>query len=300
MIKKFILVLKGMCMGAADVVPGVSGGTMALILGIYQQLILAIKSFDLIWFKGLLSFDPKIIFLRPHFPFLIPLIIGIISAVLFFTRVVPLPLLIKSHPEQVYGLFFGLILSSIIILLKDIKGFTLPCYISVFAGLASGLFIFNLVPANTPDDTWFIFISGAIAICAMILPGISGSFILLMLKKYTFVLNAIGHFQFSVIIPFALGAAIGLMLFSRLLSYLLNRFNQTTLLFIVGILAASLKVIWPFQNREFESLHGKEYLIKSTPFFPQYFNELVLQSLLFAVAGFITVLLFEFLANRLK
>ncbi len=299
-ISRFTLVLKGMCMGSADVVPGVSGGTMALILGIYQQLILAIKSFDLLWFKSLLSFDLKTVFQRPHFSFLIPLITGIFAAILFFTRVVPLPVLINTHAEQIYGLFFGLILASIIVLFDEIRGFTLSCYLSVFTGLVSGIYIFNMVPTNTPDDSWFIFVCGAMAICAMILPGISGSFILLMLKKYAYILNAIGHFQFSVIIPFALGAALGLMLFSRLLSYLLNRFYKGTLLFIVGILAASLWEIWPFQDRVYESLGGKEYLIGSTPFIPDQLSEMVLQSFIFALAGFFVVLLIDFLAKRMK
>ncbi len=285
-------------MGAADVVPGVSGGTMALILRIYQQLINAIKSFDLIWFKSIITFDIKTVIQRPHFAFIMPLFIGIFVSIIIFTRAIPLPVLIKTHPEQVYGLFFGLILASILLLLREIKGYNLSCYVAMFSGLALGLYVFNLVPATTPDDSWFIFVSGAIAICAMILPGISGSFILLMLKKYSYILDAIGHFEFSVIIPFALGAGISLMLFSRFLSYLLSRFYKVTLLFIVGILAASLWVIWPFQNRVYGSLRDKEYLIKSTPFVPDQLNEIVSQSFLFALTGFALVLLIDLLAKK--
>ena len=110
------IVLKGFCMGTADVVPGVSGGTMAFILGIYQQLIEAIKSFDLDWLQGLFRLQGRIIFKRPHFSFLIPLGIGIFSALIFFTRVISLPTLIVTHPEAIYGLFFGLILGSVWIL----------------------------------------------------------------------------------------------------------------------------------------------------------------------------------------
>ena len=292
------LILKGMCMGAADVVPGVSGGTMALILGIYQKLINAIKSFDYLWFKSFVTFDIKTIVSRPHFSFIIPLFIGIFAAILIFTRVIPLPVYIKTHPEQVYGLFFGLIFASIYLLLREIKFSDAISFVTISLGVISGMLVFSMVPTETPDDTWFIVLSGAVAICAMILPGISGSFILLMLKKYSYILNGIGHFQFHIIIPFAIGAAVGLMLFSRFLSYLLNRFYKPTLLFIVGLLVASLWVIWPFQDRVYETVRDKERLINSTPIIPEQFSAEVIQSILFIVLGFIIVFVIDFFAKQ--
>lgn len=295
---KLVLILKGMCMGAADVVPGVSGGTMALIMGIYQQLINAIKSFDFLWFKALVSFDFKTVFTRPHLTFLIPLFIGILASIVLFTRVFPLPIYILLYPELVFGLFFGLILASIFILVKQTKLTDIIHYIFVLAGMALGIYVFNMVPEETPNDTWFVFLTGAIAICAMILPGISGSFLLLMLKKYSYILTAIGHFQLSIIIPFALGAASGLMLFSRLLSYLLNRYNKSTLAFIIGLLIASLWVIWPFQERRYATIEGKEKLIESLPYFPQYMTLEVMQSIGMALIGFIVVICIDYLANR--
>jgi len=176
-------------MGAADVVPGVSGGTMALIFGIYSCLINAIKSFDTDWIKGIIKFDLEVILHRPHFAFLIPLVMGIFAAVLFFTRVVPLPILIRTHPEIIYGLFFGLILGSALVLMKVTESWSFKEIRFVIAGIAIGYLIFNMVPVETPDASWFIFLSGAVAISAMILPGISGSFILLMLKKYTYIFH---------------------------------------------------------------------------------------------------------------
>ena len=285
-------------MGAADVVPGVSGGTMALILGIYQKLINAIKSFDYQWFKSFLTLDFETIFHRPHFSFLIPLIIGISIAIIVFTRIFPLPVYIKTHPEQVYGLFFGLIFASIYFLFKEIKNIDFISGITLFGGVIAGMVVFNMVPKQTPDDTWFICLSGAIAICAMILPGISGSFILLILKKYSYILNGIGHFQLSIIIPFAIGAAIGLMLFSRLLSYLLNRFYKETLLFIIGLLIASLWIIWPFQERVYDIVRGKEVLIQSAPIIPESVSATVIQSILMIALGFVIVFVIDFLANR--
>ena len=213
-------------MGAADVVPGVSGGTMALIFGIYPRLINAIKSFDTDWIKGIIKLDLDVILHRPHFAFLIPLVIGILAAILFFTRVVPLPVLIRTHPEIIYGLFFGLILGSVLVLMKVTKSWSFKEIRFVIAGIAIGHLIFNMVPVETPDASWFIFLSGAVAISAMILPGISGSFILLMLKKYAYIFNAIGYFNFAVIIPFTLGMIMGLVLFSRVLSWLLKKWYQ--------------------------------------------------------------------------
>ena len=287
-------------MGAADVVPGVSGGTMALILGIYQKLINAIKSFDLIWFKSILVLNLKTVVSRPHFKFLIPLLLGIFIAILFFTRVVPLPILIKTHPAQVYGLFFGLILASILILIRHLDSTRTIHYLYLLAGTLFGYMIFTIVPAETPDTSLFIFVSGALAICAMILPGISGSFILLILNKYAYVLDAIGHFKLAVLIPFALGAASGLLLFSRFLSWLLEKYYKQTLLFIIGLLTASLWAIWPFQVRVFVTMGDKEKLLQSVPYVPSALNTEVYQSIALMLFGFFLVVAFDIIERRQK
>jgi putative membrane protein len=278
-------------MGAADVVPGVSGGTMAFILGIYRQLIDAIRSFDLIWFQSFYKFDVKVILTRPHFHFLVPLCIGIFCALLFFTRIVSLPTLIYTHPEAVYGLFFGLIVGSIWVLLTHADTLKIRQFIALLAGGIAGAIVFNLVPVQTPDTSWFIFFSGALAICAMILPGISGSFILLILNKYTYVFNAIGYFKLSILIPFGLGAVTGLLLFSRFLSMLLKKYYQSTIMFITGILLASLWVIWPFQERNYEVIHGKQYLIHSVPVIPSDITNSLIISTLLALFGAILVII---------
>lgn len=288
------LAAKGFCVGSADVVPGVSGGTMAFILGIYPQLINAIKSFDTEWLRMILSLNIKGIINRPHFGFLIPLGIGAVAALLFFTRIVPLPTLIRTQPETIYGLFFGLILGSIILLFRHL-GMTLLLRRSLFLiiGVLFGGFVVTLVPASTPDDSWFIFLCGAIAISAMILPGISGSFILLMMKKYAYIFNAIGHFDFSIILPFALGIITGVVLFSRFLSYILKSFYQQTILFITGLLVASLYVIWPFQNRVYEIVREKERLVSSAPYLPEVFSNQVFYSIGMMVIGLVLVILLD-------
>ena len=276
-------------MGTADVVPGVSGGTMAFILGIYNDLLEAIKSFDQSWLKAVFSFNVKQSLSKPHFGFLIPLFIGICCALLFFTRVISLPGLLISHPQEVYGLFFGLISGSIIILLQDMTGLNYRALIPAFTGILLGAVIFNLVPLQTPETPWFMFFAGAIAICAMILPGISGSFILLILNKYAYFFDAVGHFKISILIPFALGALTGLVIFSRLLSYLLKKYFENTVLFIIGILTASLWVIWPFQERSYEVIAGESRLVGSQPVIPSELASSEIISILLIITGFLVV-----------
>ncbi len=275
-------------MGAADVVPGVSGGTMAFILGIYTRLIDAIRSFDAVWLSALLRFDIARVLSRPHWSFLIPLGIGIISAIAFFTRVVPIPALLRSHPELVYGLFFGLVVGSVVVLLRDLGWRSWAELLWLAVGIVIGGAIVTAVPTTTPDDWWFITFSGAVAICAMVLPGISGSFILLIMGKYAHVLDGIGHLDITIIAPFALGAMLGLVAFTRALSWLLHRFERAMLLVICGFLVASLWVIWPFQDRIYVIVRGKQRLLESTPLMPS-FDETGFQAAVLAAIGFAVV-----------
>lgn len=294
------LVIKGFCMGMADIVPGVSGGTMALILGIYERLLAAIRSFDKEWLAGVIRLDLGVALKRPHFDFILPLVAGIFAALLFFTRIVPLPVLIRESPELVYGLFFGLILGSIMVLMKELKGFGAGDAITLVFGMLAGLFIVNMVPVQTPDTSWFMFLAGAIAICAMILPGISGSFLLLLMHKYSTVITALGELNLSVLVPFALGCIAGLAGFSRFLGWLLKGFYQRTLLVIKGILLASLWVLWPFQQRSYEVIAGKEKLVSSLPQWPLRFDETVIGSVGLMLIGLSTVLTIHALSQRNK
>jgi len=295
-----VLILKGFCMGTADVIPGVSGGTMALILGIYNRFINAIKSFDLVWLRGILRFDTRTIFGRPDFVFLIPLLTGIVAALFFFTRIISLPTLLETYPEPVYGLFFGLIAGSIIILIQGMEKLTVTGSVYLVMGTVFGLVVFNLVPMNTPETGWFVFISGILAICAMLLPGISGSFVLLILRKYSYVFNAIGYLDFSVLIPFILGIVTGLVIFSRFLSWLLNKYYVQTILAIIGMLIASLWVIWPFQNRVYETINNRQQLISTTPYFPESFVLNIQIALLMVIIGFTSVVVINIIANRIS
>lgn len=285
-----ILASKGFCMGAADIVPGVSGGTMAFILGIYTRLIDAINSFDTTWVCTLLNLDFRSAVTRPHFQFLVPLGVGLLGAVVFFTQVVPIPSLLKTYPEYIYSLFFGLIIGSILILFIDIGWKSLTDWLYVIVGTALGGFVVTTVPAQTPDEWWFVMVSGAIAICAMLLPGISGSFILLILGKYAYVLEGIGNLNLAIIIPFIFGAGVGLIVFTRLLSWLLHRFERPMLLIIGGFLIASLWIIWPFQQRQYASIGGTQRLVESSPIAPPW-DTITIEALLLGLIGITIVLL---------
>lgn len=247
-------------MGSADIIPGVSGGTMALILKIYNRLIHAISSFDLSFLKSFFTFRWQSAFSRVHWKFLAALLSGIIGAIAFFTRVVPLQLYMFTHPELIYGLFFGLIIGSIGILIKAIDNFSWKHVLWVLGGILIGLWVVTRVPAETPESPWFIFLSGCVAICAMVLPGISGSYILLILRKYDFILSQLGKIGSSdtvsallVLAPFVVGALVGLMLFTRLLSWLLDTRYAKTLAVLIGFLIGSLYVIWPYQHRTYST-----------------------------------------------
>ena len=255
------LYLKGFAMGSADVVPGVSGGTMALILGIYSRLIFAIKSVDLETIKKVFTLKWDAVFTRVHWMFLISVFLGGISAIFFFTRVIPLPVLMHTHPEIIYGLFFGLITGSILLLLRAIGDVGWREAVTVIAGAGIGFRIVTLVPTDTPETSLFVFLSGSLAITAMVLPGISGSFILLILRKYEYILGNIALLgtdrtmeAIAVLIPFGLGMVAGIVLFVRLLSWLLKRYHILTLCLLVGFMAGSLYVIWPFQEREYTEI----------------------------------------------
>tara|TARA_R100000908_G_scaffold65369_1_gene55063 strand:+ start:132144 stop:133277 length:1134 start_codon:yes stop_codon:yes gene_type:complete len=267
------LVLKGFLMGSADIVPGVSGGTMALIVGIYERLLNAIKSVNGRFLKLFFTFKWKAAFKEMHVFFLIALFTGIFSALAFFTKVVPLQVYMFTHPEIVYGLFFGLIVGSIYILIKALQRFSKLELLMLFLGMAFGIWIVSLVPADTPEHPAFVFLSGSIAICAMILPGISGSYLLLIMRKYDYLLSQIGKIGgvetmdgLIGLLPFMLGAIVGLAAFSRFLSWLLSKYHPQTIAVLIGFLIGSLYVIWPYQHRDFvEQVRDVEVVYLTNP-----------------------------------
>ena len=241
--------LKGFAMGSVDIVPGISGGTMALILKIYSKIIKEIKSIDIVFLKNILQFKFKKAFSLIDAPFLISLFIGIITAIIALARIIDW--LLTNHPVYLYSFFFGLIIISAFLLIPkrniSIKSITL-----LIVGFFIAAAISFLSPANTPETYLFIFLSGALAICAMILPGISGAFVLLLLGKYEFMISVLKNpsslENIIIIIIFIFGCLVGLLSFSRFLNQLLKKHYHLTLMVLIGFMLGALNKIWPFKK----------------------------------------------------
>lgn len=246
---------KGACMGAADVIPGVSGGTIAFIMGIYDEFVGSIASINAEAVRLLFSGRLRQFWKHINGNFLLAIIIGIGFSV--FTLAGLMQMLLNNFPIQTWAFFFGLIVASSIFILRGISGWKVKEAILVAAGIILGTTVCTLSPTNTPDGLWFIFLSGAIAICAMILPGISGSFILLILGKYQYIMGCIsgllsGDFwnNFIILSVFAVGAMTGIIGFSKFLHWLLARWNKETLIVLAGFIIGSLVKVWPWNNME--------------------------------------------------
>ena len=256
-LKDYIMVgVKGACMGAADVIPGVSGGTIAFITGIYDEFVGSIARVDAEAVRLLLKGKIRDFWKHINGTFLLSVIAGIGVSVVSLAGL--MQMLLSDYPVQTWAFFFGLIVASSIFILRGISGWK-ALYGGLLAlGVVLGVTVCTLSPTQTPDALWFIFISGAIPICAMILPGISGSFILLILGKYQYIMGVISGLttgeNFSqnlvIIAVFLVGAVFGILSFSKFLHWLLARWNKETLIVLAGFIIGSLVKVWPWSNAE--------------------------------------------------
>lgn len=240
------LVLRGFCMGAADIVPGVSGGTMAFILGIYEELIDAIRIF------GRREFWSEIFKGKIHRAIALPrwgFLISVGGGILFAAAVLagPLEHALETSPQMVWSFFFGLVAASVILVGKRIQKWTVPKMITLLIGVGVAYAIVGLVPVATPNEPWFLVLCGAIAICAMILPGISGAFLLVILGKYEFILSAVNNRDIVSIAYIGIGAVVGLILFSQVLGWLFAKYHDRTIALLTGLMIGSLRKIWPWK-----------------------------------------------------
>lgn len=289
------LTLKGMAMGAADVVPGVSGGTIAFIVGIYDELINSIKSINgeslKLFFTGKwIAFCKQI-----NAAFLFSIILGIGISIFSLAKVITW--LLTDHPVLVWAFFFGLVLASTWFVSKDIKEWNWKTILAFIVGAAVAYYITVATPAETPTNLLFIFLCGAIAICAMILPGISGSFILVLLGKYFFIMEAVKTFNIKIILVFAAGALIGITTFSRLLSFALKHFRNITLSVLTGFMLGSLNKVWPWKEtvQTYVDSHGVVKPLVETNILP---NVYVWEAAVLMVVGFLLVYLLEKLSAK--
>jgi putative membrane protein len=233
-------------MGAADIVPGVSGGTMALILGIYERLILSLRSLARPPFlQALLRGRLAEAFRLADGAFLLALAAGIFTSVLSLARL--LTHLLEARPEFVYAFFFGLILASVVLVARRIERVTAWSWILFTLGTGGAFLLVGLTPASTPDAPWFVFLTGAVAISALLLPGISGAFVLVLLGKYSYVLAAVSRGDVASLAVVAAGAVFGVLSFSQLLGWLFRKYHDATLALLCGVMFGALRKVWPWQ-----------------------------------------------------
>lgn len=242
-----IISLKGMAMGAADVVPGVSGGTIAFISGIYEELIGSLNNINFSLLKNLKNEGFKSTWKKVNGPFLLALLSGVFVSIISLAKGVEW--LLENHPILLWSFFFGLVLASIIYIGKQIK--IKPSDYKLFLAMAVGAVVAYLIttlnPAETSDTNLFLFFAGALAICAMILPGISGSFILVIIGAYGPVLEALNSRNLKMILIFGAGAVVGLLSFSKLLKWFFEKYHRLTLAVITGFMIGSMNKIWPWK-----------------------------------------------------
>ncbi|UXX78139.1 DUF368 domain-containing protein [Reichenbachiella carrageenanivorans] len=301
-----LLFLKGIGMGSADVVPGVSGGTIAFITGIYEELLNSINSFDAEAFRLLFSLKFKNFWAKINGGFLLPLVSGILLSAITLAKIITY--FLEEHPIQLWSFFFGLIIISSISVAKEISKWNGYTVLSALVGIAIAYMVTVITPATTPNSLWFVFICGAIAICAMILPGISGSFILLILGKYAFIMSALKNFEVGTIAVFAIGCIIGLFTFSRLISWFLKKFHYYAIALLAGFMIGSLNKIWPWKKAELFRInsHGIQVPIFERNILPtDYMAEtghspMIIQAILYMALGFMMVVIMEKIAYAIK
>ena len=247
-LKEYVVIsLKGMAMGAADVVPGVSGGTIAFISGIYEELLNSISSFNFSLINVFKNEGFKSVWIKVNGNFLVSLFVGILISVLSLAKLIES--MLENHPIVIWSFFFGLVLASIIYIGKQITKWTKGSVLCLILGAILAFYITTLNPmVSVNSSPWFLFFAGMIAICAMILPGISGSFILVLLGAYKPVLNALNTKDFVSIIIFLVGAILGLLSFSRILKWLFSTYKNYTLATLTGFIIGSLNKIWPWKE----------------------------------------------------
>jgi len=305
----FLITLKGLAMGAADVVPGVSGGTIAFISGIYQELIDTINKVDFSFFASWKKHGFKIAWQQINGSFLLALLSGIAISILTFSKIITH--LLATEPIMVWSFFFGLVIASIFFVGKQIDKFSIGSISFFLLGTALSYYITIAEPVASPDSYPYLFLSGFIAIIAMILPGISGAFILVLMGSYSVVIGTINIFREAILTfniellvqsilklgTFAIGAILGLKLFSKVLHWMFDHHRNTTMALLTGFMLGSLNKVWPWKkvlSTRIDS-HGNEVAFMEKSILPQNFegDNLLLVAILLMIAGFLTIFIVE-------
>jgi len=294
-----LISLKGMAMGAADVVPGVSGGTIAFISGIYEELITSLNNINISLIKTFFKEGFLIGWKKLNGSFLLSLIIGIAISILSLVK--SIKWLLEHKPILLWSFFFGLVIASIFYVAKQVTKWSLATILGFIVGAFVAYYVTTLPPLGTNDSTWFLFISGALAICAMILPGISGAFILVLLGAYRPVIEAVDSRDFKTILILGMGAVVGLLSFSKLLKWLFKNYHNLTLAILTGFIFGSLNKIWPWKKTLTWRLNSHDekvpLLEKSiSPFSFEGDNQLAI-AIVLMIIGFLTIFILEKLGS---
>ncbi len=286
----------GFAMGCADVVPGVSGGTMAFILGIYEELIHSIRILihPKVW-RMVIRFDIRGLVEKLPWRFLTALGSGVLLAIFSLAHV--LKWMLATYPELLWSFFFGLVVASVYAVSRRLPRWNPLAVFGISAGTVVAFIIVGLVPIETPNAWWFLFLSGVIAICAMILPGISGSFILVLLGKYHQVLTAVTERDIMTLAIVASGCAVGIVSFAQVLDWLFKRYHDITMAVLIGLMIGSLRKIWPWKEtvRFITDRHGNPKPIEQINVMP---SDNILLPLILAVVGFVVVVVLERVAHQ--
>lgn len=294
-----IITLKGMAMGAADVVPGVSGGTIAFISGIYEELITSINNIDLSLIKILRTDGIKAAWNKVNGNFLAALFLGIFISVLSLAKF--LSWLLENEPILLWSFFFGLVVASIFMVGKEITKWTMGKIVVLILGAALAFFITELPVSDNTDSLPYLFLSGALAICAMILPGISGAFILVLLGSYKTVLDAVHERDIKIILTVGVGAIFGLLSFARLLKWMFNHYKNITLALLTGFILGSLNKIWPWKKvLKTKNFGEKTVVVDDMNVLPAAFegDSKLMLAIVLAILGFSLIFILERLASK--
>ncbi|MBW2961237.1 DUF368 domain-containing protein [Mesonia aestuariivivens] len=295
----FTIALKGVAMGAADTVPGVSGGTIAFISGIYEELITTIGNIDTSLVKTWKNKGFKAFWSQLNGGFILALMLGIIFSVFTFMRLANY--LLKEHPVLIWSFFFGLVVASIWFVAKQIDKWKTVTFITAILGAVIAYLITSLPPATSSDSYFYLLICGAIAVCAMILPGISGAFILVLMGAYRNITQAVHDFDLKKIALVGLGAIIGLLTFSKILKWLFSNYRNTTLAALTGFIAGSLNKIWPWKEiLKSTKIEDKVIVLKDKSVLPWNFegDSHLLFAALLMLAGFFLIIILEKFAEQ--
>ena len=296
---------KGIAMGAANVVPGVSGGTIALITGIFERLIDAIKSFNLKAAKLLLSFKFKEFAGYTDLYFLIALFSGVFIAIITLAKL--FDFLFTNYPVYIWSYFFGLVLASVYFVGKTISKWSWSVILTFLVGTALAIIISVLNPAKESSNFIYLMLCGVVAMCSMILPGLSGSFVLILMGNYQLVMiDAVNNMDFGILIPVVVGAVVGLIAFSHILSWVFKRYRDQTISLLTGFILGSVSILWPWQKAIYlKDTAGELILKKGEPivehysrFLPESFDQQVIFAIVFAILGIVTIWAVEKAAEK--